>query len=306
MQYPASFVRQFLAVLRLARLGRPDVIHIQCPSVQVPAVTLAARVMRVPLILTSQGETVMDAANLYGTSTFMRSALRWSARQAASLTTCSAWTALQASRIAPEFTRAHVVLNGVQPDQWRVSPAVDDPVVVAWGRHVPQKGFDLLIRAFADVRETMPAARLLLGGSGSETETLRAMAGDGVEFVGALDRDGVRDLLVQSRVVAVPSRLEPFGIVALEAMASGRPVVWSTIGGLGDATGGHGWGVDPHDHDALVVALLGALRAKTDEQTLRAHAESLSWSKIAQHYLEIYVQQLPGQDPDETSAIQHR
>jgi glycogen synthase len=287
--FPFLLIAQLRALNTLWRSNRPDLVHIQCSSLQTPLLTLMCMLRRVPLVLTSQGETKMDAHDVYGRSAFMRWSLRWGASRAAALTACSTWTAASAAEIAPRFGRAAVILNGIDPAQWSVADPVGAPVVCAWGRHVPQKGFDLLLDAFQDVQKVVPDARLLLGGSGPETENLERMAGPGVTFLGALDRRAVQDMLHSSRVAAVPSRLEPFGIVALEAMATGRPVVWSTIGGLGEATQGLGWGVDPNDRTALSSALVEALTASDlDVQKFRAAAEERSWSRITDEYLAVY------------------
>jgi glycosyltransferase involved in cell wall biosynthesis len=169
-----------------------------------------------------------------------------------------------------------------------VAPLPDAPVFAAWGRHVPQKGFDLLLRAFALVRDAEPNAVLRLGGDGEQTPALRELSGPGVELVGPLDRDGVQSLLAGARVAVVPSRLEPVGIVAVEAMAAGRGGVGSTSGGLADATGGLGRGVDPTDVPALAGAMLAAHRDPVDPAVARAHAETLSWSRIAERYVRLY------------------
>jgi glycosyltransferase involved in cell wall biosynthesis len=288
--YPLQLVQQLRALDKLWRTNPPDLVHIQCPSLQTPLLTLMCTLKRVPLVVTSQGETKMDAHDVYGHSAFMRWSLRWAAKRAAALTACSTWTATAAAEIAPGFARADVILNGIDPGQWSVADLVDAPVVCAWGRHVPQKGLDLLIDAFKDVQKAIPDARLLIGGSGPETPNLERMAGPGVTFLGALDRGAVQAMLHSSRVAAVPSRLEPFGIVACEAMATGRPVVWSTIGGLGEATQGLGWGVDPNDRLALSGALVEALTAPDlDVHTFRAAAEERSWSQITDEYLAVYA-----------------
>ena len=189
------------------------------------------------------------------------------------------------------FRGCTVVPNGVDLSQWAVAPLPAEPIFAAWGRHVPQKGMDLLIDAFAEVRQVLPDSVLRIGGEGPESADLRRMAGDGVEFVGPLDRAGVQKLLKEARVAVVPSRLEPFGIVAVEAMAVGRTVVWSTNGGLGDATGGLGWGVVPRDRNALVNALLAAQQQPLDPEVVRRHAETLAWTRICDRYEEIYERQ---------------
>ena len=289
--YPAAAARQLRA---LAAIGAPpDVLHVQCPANQVPALTAYATRHRVPFVITTQGEVTMDAGQIYQHSAQMRLALRAGSRRAALLTACSRRAGDDAATVAPRFAGCLVVPNGVDPDQWQVTELPAEPSFAAWGRHVPQKGLDLLIRAFALVRTELPDAALRIGGDGEQTPALRELAGPGVEFVGSLDRSGVQDLLARSRVAVVPSRLEPFGIVAVEAMAAGRGVVWSTNGGLADATGGLGWGVDPNDTHALADALVAAYREPVDPMAARAHAKSLSWEKIADRYLAAYSAQTP-------------
>lgn len=103
----------------------------------------------------------------------------------------------------------------------------------AAGRFVPQKGFDVLLRALAE----LPQASLLLVGDGPERPHLEQLIdelglGDRVELTGWLP-DAAR-LLATVDAVVVPSRAEPFGLVALEAMSAGVPVVASDVDGLAE------------------------------------------------------------------------
>jgi glycogen(starch) synthase len=284
--FPFAIAR---VVSRLAmERPRPDVLHVQCASAQVFPATMAAGLLRTPLVLTTQGETEMDAADIFARSAYMRWTLRFAARRAAATTACSRWTADKVVSLASGFRTTEVIPNGVDPTQWEMTPPAVSPVVAAWGRHVRQKGFDLLLDAWPRIRELVPGAQLLIGGEGSETPALRKHAAEGVTFTGSLDRSGVQQLLNQSRIVVVPSRVEPFGIVALESMAAGRTVVWSCHGGLAEATGGLGWSVDPNDREALAQATAAALRSPLDPALLRSHAEQLSWTRIAERYLDVY------------------
>lgn len=286
--FPFALLRQ---LRQLDALGpRPDVVHVQCAANQVLALSQWTALRRIPLVLTTQGEVTMDAGRIYQRSAQIRQVLRVGSHRAAVLTACSRRAGDDAATVASRFAGCTVVPNGVDPGQWSVTPLPDAPIFAAWGRHVPQKGLDLLVEAFAIVREQLPDATLLIGGDGPEHERLRTLAGPGVELLGPLDRDGVQALLSSARVAVVPSRLEPFGIVAVEAMAAGRGVVWSTNGGLADATGGLGVGADPTDTHALAQAMLAAHRDPVDPMAARAHAESLRWTQIADRYLYLYPQ----------------
>lgn len=285
-RFPFAFIRTVSSLFRQS--PRPDIVHVQCASAQLAVAIAFSAARRAPLILTTQGEIAMDANLLYERSAYARYVFRIAGRAASALTACSTWTAANAAKIAPEFRQAAIIENGIDAAQWRLTAPPDAAVVAAWGRHVHQKGFDLLLDAWPLVREALPPARLLLGGNGPETPALQARAPDGVEFVGPLDRNEVQELIDQSRVVVVPSRLEPFGIVALEAMAVGRPVVWGTVGGLSEATGGLGWPADPSNPRELARAILEALRSAPRPEFYRRHASSYSWSEITDKYVALY------------------
>lgn len=143
----------------------------------------------------------------------------------------------------------------------------DAPVFVAYGRFVPKKGFEDLLHAFQRVLQQQPEARLIIGGDGGEKEKLRQRVSSlkleqGVRFVGWIS--DVKAFLSQGTVFVLPSRDEPFGIVLLEVMASGVPIVTTKTGGaceiLTDKTAYFAELADP-------VSLAGAmLQAITDPQ----------------------------------------
>lgn len=288
------FLSQLPAIQRaLDALGSPpELINVQCVANQVPHLVLYAGRHRVPFVLSTHGEVVMDADAIFEHSAYMRRALLLAARRASALTACSSWAAEHTAPLAPRFAHARVIPAGVDPAQWSGSPLPEQPILCAWGRHVRQKGFNLAIEAFALLRERVGDARLLIGGGGAETPRLRELAGDGVEFVGPVDRDGVRALLARSRVVVVPSRIEPFGIVALEGLASGRGLVYAAGTGLAEAAGGLGRAADPRDAEALADAMAAELAEPTAAAAGGARAAELSWTLIGERYRALYAELL--------------
>lgn len=123
------------------------------------------------------------------------------------------------------------VHNGINPLAYSDVPVLErdaEPVIAGVGRLVPQKGFDLLLRAFARVAHSLPAARLEIAGVGPDARSLAALATKlGIaERVGWLGfRSDVAEVFAAARVVAFPSRYEGFGLVLAEAGAAARPVV---------------------------------------------------------------------------------
>lgn len=269
--------------------GRPDVLHVHCPSSQTAVLTWWARRHGIPLVVTTHGEVAMDAHDIYRRSAYLRTVLRTASHSASVLTACSEWARTAAAGVAPRFVSATVVRNAVDLSAWEGLPArPGQDTVVAWGRLVPQKGFDLLLVAFAELRARRPSAALLLGGDGPERARLEGLAGSGVHFLGELDRVGVRGLLAKADVVAVPSRIEPFGLVALEALAAGRPVVVAARTGLAEATGQVGVAVEVNDPTAFAAALERLLDEPFDAAATTAHLQTLSWGTLLDGYEAVY------------------
>lgn len=159
-----------------------------------------------------------------------------------------------------------VVPNGV-PARPARPPLSGPPTVAFAGRLVPEKGVDVLLTAFAEVRRRIPDARLLVAGSRAEWASLASLADrlglrDGVEFAGHLSRADLEHRFDAAWVQAVPGRWEePFGNVVTEAMARGTAVVASAVGGPAEVVrpGKTGALVPPGDAAALADALATVL-----------------------------------------------
>ncbi len=147
-----------------------------------------------------------------------------------------------------------------------VRPLPAAPQVVFAGTLNIVKGVDVLIRAWEEVVRVIPAARLTIVGGGPEEGRLREQTErlglDGqVRFEGPRPRDRVRELLDRSRCLVMPSRSEGLPRVAFEAMARGRPVIASRVGGIPDQVSDRETGllVPPDDHLALGEAIIELL-----------------------------------------------
>lgn len=140
------------------------------------------------------------------------------------------------------------------------------PVIVSYGRFVRKKGFDLLIRAFASVVKQYPKAKLILGGEGAEKKALESLAENlgisrNVSFPGWID--DVEAFIAKGHVFVLPSRDEPFGIVLLEVMSKGLPIVTTRVcGPLDVLDDSMAWFADSEDAADLGRALLDCLGDK--------------------------------------------
>lgn len=154
------------------------------------------------------------------------------------------------------------------------------------GRLAAEKGVERIVRAFARAQESLPAgaARLIIAGAGPEEESLRVLAGPNVLFLGVLDREKALPRLYASADAFLFSSLtETLGLVVLEAMASGVPVIATPAGGVADHLRDdvNGVAVPAHDVDAMssaIVALtLDAERRARLARGARATALELDW-----------------------------
>jgi len=189
-----------------------------------------------------------------------------------------------------------------------VDAAHRDPDELLWvGSRQASKGTDVLLEAFSRVRSTRPALRLRLIGrpvSADEEERLRALARDlqiaeVVAFEPAADRATVAAAMARAALFVHPSPLETFGVVAVEALASGLPVAATPSGGVDEILGPEGrFGeiATSTDAPALADAIARALdrRLSFDPDLLRARAaEGYAAPAVAARILEVYRALVP-------------
>jgi len=186
--------------------------------------------------------------------------------------------------------------------------APDELLVLLVGRLVYEKGFHLALDALAPlVRElgpARPAVRFAVVGTGTAEDELRLQARRlGLEragaFLGWVGDERLRELYAAADACVVPSIYEPFGIVALEAMAAGCPCIVADTGGLREivpAGEQAGLRVAPDDAGALRRALArllgdGALRARLATDA-REHVTAFDWPRVAEATHDVYARVL--------------
>ena len=293
-------------VARYIRAHGSTVVHVQCVSTNAYVARSVARMLGLPLIVTLQGELTMDADQVYQSSTVLPRLLRQLLLEADAVTACSRHTldeAIAFTGVDPG-PRGHVIYNGVELNEFAdVAPGSRDrPYVLAIGRHVPQKGFDVLLRAFARLHTNggLAGHDLVVAGDGPEHDALRMLAtqlgiGGRVDFVGRCDRPTTAALFAGCSVFALPSRHEPMGIVNLEAMAAGKPIVATRVGGVPELIidGSTGILVPPGNDEELARAL-GTLLSNADLRGRMGmagldRASMFSWTAIADQYETLYA-----------------
>ncbi|MEV4218320.1 glycosyltransferase [Nonomuraea sp. NPDC049725] len=204
--------------------------------------------------------------------------------------------------------RITVVPCGVDVDAFRpdgpVAPRDGRPLVLSIGRLVPRKGVDTVIAAL----RRLPDADLVIAGGRADDEEavrLRDLAGryglaDRVRVIGSVPREDVPALMRSADVLVAVPWYEPFGMVPVEAMACGVPVVASAVGGHLDTVAGAGLLVPPRRPRALARALRDVLdnpdrRRELGEAGARRARDRYGWPRVAELTEAVYTQVIDGQ-----------
>lgn len=206
--------------------------------------------------------------------------------------------------------RVDVVGNGVDTALLEAPTTVGRDVVFLGRLELEGKGLDLLLRAWQRVGDRV-GGELLIAGGGPEEPRVRRFAEElgvrGVRFLGWRDGPEKAALLAGARLVVVPSRHETFGMVAVEALATGTPVVAFDISCLREVVPPEvGWTVPPFDVDALAACLVDAAgdteRLAAMGARGRAFARGYDWDRLAEAQLAVFREVATGL-PDVTDRI---
>ncbi|HKG39933.1 MAG TPA: glycosyltransferase family 4 protein [Conexibacter sp.] len=234
----------------------------------------------------------------------------WMANEADAVITCSHYMRDHVADIyGLEETRVAVIPNGIDPLDLQPVEDLDalrarfaqphERLVLLVGRLVYEKGFQIALEALPGVIERLGNVRFLVAGSGTAESELRAQA-DALglaqhgTFLGWIGDDVLHSLYRIADLTVVPSIYEPFGLVALEAMASGCPCIVADTGGLREVVPNEQVGLRFESRDP--VSLAGMMERVLSDDALRdrlvaeasEHVLRFDWADIARQTAEIY------------------
>jgi glycosyltransferase involved in cell wall biosynthesis len=261
--------RRYADLLRDARAAarrhRPDVVY---AHVLVPAGTIASLATHAPLVVTAHGQDVQNV----GAIRFVRTATRRVVRRASAVVAVSDYLRRELEAKVPEARgKTEVVDCGVDLERFRIEPraTASAPAYLCIGSLTHRKNVLRLARAFERLGEGM----LTFVGDGPLRAQLEGRPG--IVLAGRVPHDEIPQWIARADVVCGPSLVEPFGQALLEALACGRPVVATRIGGPPEfVPPGAGVLVDPEDEDALTDALRTAAALSVPNEAARAAAEA--------------------------------
>lgn len=292
----------FFAVIRAIKRFRISIVH--CHGTKEAFFAgLAAKLLRRPVVYTVEGDPLFEMSlspEKYGLLDRFSLKVFWflGLRLADVVVGCSRWMAMHLKRYGVKALHVH---NAI--DYERFSSAAsksrerDAPIIISVARFERVKGLDTLVRAAAEVVKSRSDAKFILIGGGSLRDDLEALAtrlGIG-KHIELLDYSPEVDKILASSTIAVlPSIYEPFGMAAAEALAAGKPVIASRIGGLREIVidGVNGFLFTPGDHRELADKILRLLEDRDLRlrmaETARETAKRFKPENIAKQYAEIY------------------
>jgi glycosyltransferase involved in cell wall biosynthesis len=295
-------------------LGGFDIIHAHDWLVAFAAIAIKNE-YKIPLLATIHAtEHGRNRGNISSDiSQSVHSAEWWLTYEAWRVICCSAFMTNEVATVfRSPVEKLDVIPNGVDTSRFDALAGVnlsdfrlryaapDERIVFHVGRIVHEKGMGVLVEAVPRVLASAPKTKFVIAGTGGYLDAARRRAqelgvGDNIAFAGFIP-DADRDRLFRVADVAVfPSLYEPFGIVALEAMAAHTPVVVSNVGGLAEVVEHNETGllVYPDNPDSLAWGIGETLRhpewaAARAENAYRRVVSEYNWRSIAQRTLAVY------------------
>ena len=267
-----------------ARRFRPDVVY---AHFLVPTGLLAALSTRAPLVVTAHGRDVRNIGAYPGVG----AATNLVARRAAAIVAVSDYLRHELETKVPAARgKVSVVDCGVDLARFHVEPAPEPPTrYLCVGSLSERKNVVRLANAFA----RLGSGTLTFVGDGPLRAEVEGRPG--VTVVGNVPHDEVPAWLARSHVVCQPSLVEPFGLALLEAMAAGRSVVATRVGGPPEfVTAATGVLVDPTDDDDLAHGLGAAAALPCPNEAARRAAEQHDLRRQAERVEEVLLRAARG------------
>jgi N-acetyl-alpha-D-glucosaminyl L-malate synthase BshA len=283
-----------------------DVLHAHYAMPHAACAYLAKQMLReraVKTVTTLHGTDI----TLVGQAPSFYIVTQFSIEESDCVTTVSAWLQQETQRIFKTKRPITVIPNFVDPEVFRPDKPrcrrehfarPEEKLLLHISNFRAVKNIPTLVRVFDVLSREMPA-RLLLVGDGPERVAVEQLVGelglaDRVSFLGS--QEYVEDIIPLADVFLLPSLHESFGLVALEAMAMGVPVVATSQGGTKEVVqeGECGFLRDPKDVDGQVEAVLRLLRdpelaRRMGENGIRRAREQFAMDAVVDRYLEVYA-----------------
>lgn len=297
---PIRAMRTLFGMARVISAFKPDLVYIHFLTINALYTLLLHYILRFRIIASARGN---DIQGIPLRSRLQRWMLARLFKRSNAILFCSSYVQRDAAPYLKNIalrTYVGVVGDGFDPAEFQSPQPFQNssPYLLAMGRLVHKKGFDLLIRAFASIADEFPRVQLLIAGDGEERRALENLIDelkmrDRVVLFGFADRATSIVLFWGCEFFVLSSRLEPFGIVVAEAMAAHKAVLATRSGGVVDLVqpGMNGLLVEPAV-DALANGMRQMLAQPNETRAMGARAaqsiQRHTWAAVTDEFLSVF------------------
>lgn len=292
------WLQRLVFIWREAIAFRPHILQGQAISCGLLA-AIIGRLLRIPSIAYAQGQDVYKAKRWQ-----LFTEIRWGCRWATAVAAVTTDLAERLTNLCGRMV-VHVLPHGFEISvdyqfkqflREKRNEVQDGVVVLSVGRLEYVKGHDVLLGAWPTILIDFPSAQLWLVGEGSKRAALERQAlalgvSYSIRFWGLLTPQEVGAIMSVADIFVLPSRSEPFGIVLLEAMAQGLPVIAAKVNGIPEVIppSGDTCLVTPEDDSALSASIVKGLRHfRMPSDKNRAWAKNFVWDQLVYRFEHLY------------------
>ncbi|MDI6736204.1 MAG: glycosyltransferase family 4 protein [bacterium] len=299
LAFPFLSFYSFIKIIKIIRDNQTDIANLHFVDGSGFYVLLLKRILKIPIVVSVHGNDVQIFPKR---SRIRKLLLRNILKETDFVTGCSNSLLKDAKELVPEIEKKTIAIhNGINLNEFKSREIYNNPnpYIFAMARFEYKKGFDILVKAFKFVIEKFHRFELIIAGDGPEKSTIQKMVREfnlekNVKLIGKMNRDEVVKLFNGCEFFVLSSRIEPFGIVNLEAMAAGKAIVATRVDGVPEiiTNGYNGMLVEPNSPEELAKGIIYLIENKEirDKMGLNGRnlVEEYQWDKVIDKYLEVY------------------
>ncbi|MBI4744263.1 MAG: glycosyltransferase family 4 protein [Actinobacteria bacterium] len=298
--FALSFFPSFVRLIKIIRTEKPDIINLHFSDSAALYILLLKKIFNLPIVVSVHGNDIQK----FPKESYI---YRWLTvnllRRADFVTACSKSLLEDAIKLEPSIRDKSIPTgNGIDLSEFDLKDIykTERPYIFSFGRLEHKKGFDVLINSFKIISKKFPDFDLIIAGDGAKKDELQNLINNldlkkQVKLMGMLPRREILNLLNGCEVFVCPSRIEPFGIVNLEAMAAGKPVIASKVDGVPEVIedGVNGILVEPENVNQLAESIInllknGDLRNRLSVNGRKIVEEKYSWEVVGERYFDLF------------------
>lgn len=295
-----SFFPSFFRLIKIIKTEKPDIINLHFSDSAALYVLLLKKFFNIPVVVSVHGNDIQK----FPKESYVYRWLTVNLLKKADFVTACSKSLLEDTIKLESSVRSKSIPtgNGIDISEFDLKDIykAERPYIFSFGRLEHKKGFDVLINSFKIISNKFSDYDLIIAGDGAKKDELRNLINKlslnkQVKLMGMLPRREILSLLNGCEVFVCPSRIEPFGIVNLEAMAAQKPVIASRVDGVPEIIedGVNGILVESENVNQLADVISNLLinedlRNKLSINGRKMVEEKYSWEVVGERYFDLF------------------